>query len=109
MRSAALLLLLVTSLAQAQVYRWVDQNGTVHYSNTTPPAGVKAATLDIEAKPGAPAVQSAECYTLRCQGERLEERLARREALQANDYALRIAASLRPYRELDLRRYGSRF
>ena len=28
--------------ALAQVYRWVDEKGTVHYSNAKPPAGVKA-------------------------------------------------------------------
>ena len=40
--------------ALAQVYRWVDEKGTVHYSNAKPPAGVKARQVDVEAKAGDP-------------------------------------------------------
>ena len=64
----------------AQVYRWVDEKGTVHYSNATPPPGVKFTIIDRDAKAGPPSPDSTECYTVRCQGERLEQRLARREA-----------------------------
>jgi hypothetical protein len=80
---AALVLFLLAFAAHAQVYRWVDAKGTIHYSNTVPPAGVKADQLDIDLKPGSPSPDTAECYTVRCQGERMEERLARREALRA--------------------------
>ena len=53
MRAVVLLLLVLPPLAaSAQVYRWVDKAGTVHYSNETPPQGVKAATLPIDARPG---------------------------------------------------------
>jgi hypothetical protein len=108
MRAAAFLLLLVTSFAaQAQVYRWVDEKGTIQYSNAAPPPGVKATKLDIEAKPGAPAPDTAECYTVRCQGERMEERLARREALDAQDRAVRAATAPPQFRGLDFRRYIS--
>ena len=62
----------------AQVYRWVDEKGSVHYSNTTPPPGVKARVVDPDGKPGAPSADSMECYTVRCQGERLERRPRRR-------------------------------
>jgi len=34
----ALALLLLTTLASAQVYKWKDANGTVHYSQTPPPS-----------------------------------------------------------------------
>jgi len=93
--------------ALAQVYRWVDEKGTVHYSNARPPAGVKARQVDVEARPGDPSPDTKECYTVRCQGERLEQRLARREAAEARDYAERIANTPRPPRGLDFRAYTS--
>ena len=34
-------ILLSTSIAQAQLYRWVDENGRVRYSDTPPPASAK--------------------------------------------------------------------
>jgi hypothetical protein len=108
MRFAVLLLLFITSaLAQAQVYRWVDEKGTVHYSNALPPAGIKAVTVDIEAKPGAPSAESAECYTVRCQGERLEQRLARREEMEARFAAERAKITPKPPRGLEFSRYIS--
>src|SRR5947209_8814267 len=33
-----------TALAQSQVYRWVDKDGTVHFSDTPPPADARSAT-----------------------------------------------------------------
>jgi len=101
------LLMINATTADAQVYRWVDAKGTVHYSNSTPPKGVNATVIDVEAKPGAPSPESAECYTVRCQGERLEQRLARREQAEARDYAARIAATPKPPRGLDFRSYIS--
>jgi hypothetical protein len=86
-------LLLVATPAISQVYRWVDEKGTVHYSNATPPAGVKFTIIDKDAKAGPPSPDSAECYTVRCQGERLEQRLARREASEARYAAERAAAT----------------
>lgn len=35
-------LLVTTSAAQAAMYRWVDKNGAVHYTQTPPPADVKS-------------------------------------------------------------------
>jgi hypothetical protein len=107
-RLAALVFLFVAcSFAQAQVYRWVDEKGTVHYSNAAPPAGVKAVTVDIDAKPGAPPPESAQCYTVRCQGERLEQRLARREETEARLAAERAKLMPKPPRGLEFRRYIS--
>ena len=105
--SRALLLaaFLLAASAHAQVYRWVDAKGTVHYSNAPPPPGVKAAKLDIDAQPGAASPETGECYTVRCQGERMEERLRRRDEAEARAKAERIAAAPRPVRGLDFRRY----
>ncbi len=37
----AVALLLLTPLANAQVYKWTDASGTVHYSQDAPPQGTK--------------------------------------------------------------------
>jgi len=100
-------LLLVSLPAMGQVYRWVDEKGTVHYSNAPPPAGVKATVIDKEAKAGPPSPESRECYTVRCQGERMEQRLARREALETRLAAERAAVTPKPPRGLDFRAYIS--
>jgi len=100
-------LLFAAQQAAAQVYRWVDENGTVHYSQSAPPPGVKAKLLDIEVKEGPPSPDSKDCYTVRCQGERMEERIARREELDAKLAADRAAQAPRPVRGLDFRKYVS--
>ena len=100
-------LLLAATPVMAQVYRWVDEKGTVHYSNAAPPAGVKATVVDPDGKPGAPSAESGECYTVRCQGERLEQRLARREELETRLAAERAAAAPPRPKGLDFRQYIS--
>jgi len=107
MRALVWLFLLVVAPASAQVYRWVDDKGTVHYSNTTPPPGVKARVIDVEAKTGPPSPESLECNTVRCQGERMEQRLARREELEARYAAERAAVEPPRPRGLDFRKYVS--
>lgn len=97
----------LSSVAHAQVHRWVDAKGTVHYSDSPPPSGVQFTTLDIDAKPGPAAPDSAECYTVRCQGERMEARIAQREALDAKLTAERIARSPKPVHGLEFRKYIS--
>ena len=79
MRVVLLAALMLAGAAQAEVYRWVDAKGTVHYSNEKPPADVRATVVNIDAKTGPASADSLDCYTVRCQGERLEERLARLE------------------------------
>ena len=91
----------------AQVYRWIDQNGNVHYSNIKPPKNVPATVVDVDATPSPPPAESAECYTLRCQGERMEERQRRRDDAEARATAERIANSPKPVRGLEFRKYIS--
>jgi hypothetical protein len=100
-------MLVAAAPAAAQVYRWVDDRGRVHYSNDTPPPGVQASTVNINAQPGPPSADTAECHTLRCQGERMEQRMARREVLDAQLAAERAAVSPPPVRGLEFRRYVS--
>jgi hypothetical protein len=45
--AAVLLVSVVTNVANAQVYRWVDEEGVTHLSSQKPPPGVKAERLDI--------------------------------------------------------------
>ena len=106
-RFALLFLLFVTTPVVAQVYRWVDEKGTVHYSNSKPPAGLKATVVDPDAKAGPPSPESHECYTVRCQDERMEQRLARREELETRLAQERAAAAPPRPRGLDFRAYIS--
>lgn len=43
----AAVLLLVTASLQAQVYRWVDEEGNVQFSDTPPPGDQPAETVDL--------------------------------------------------------------
>src|ERR1700682_4699708 len=99
--------LLISFQSLGQVYRWTDAKGTVHYSNEAPPPGVKATTLNIEAKPGPPSPDTQDCYSVRCQGERMEQRLARREQADARLAAERLAATPPRPHGLDFRKYIS--
>ena len=108
MRLLALFFLLAAAgPAGAQIYRWTDAQGRVHFSNVTPPQGVKATVVDPYAKEGTPPTESKECYTIRCQGERMEERQRRREEQEAKAAAERTAAAAREPRGLDFRKYVS--
>lgn len=44
-RAALLLLLLTASVAQAQMYKWKDDKGVTHFSDTPPPATAKKAEV----------------------------------------------------------------
>lgn len=93
------------ALGHAQVYRWVDASGAVHYSNTAPPAGAQASIVDIPAEPGPPSPESAECHTLRCQAERADRRLEARDLLEARLAAERAALAREAVHGLEFRRY----
>lgn len=57
--SIALALLLVAPLACAQVYKWTDAHGTVHYSESPPPTGTKYSQVSISTGSSAPASDNA--------------------------------------------------
>lgn len=107
MRFLLILFSLWAAAAQAQVYRWVDKNGTVNYSSEAPPQGQASTQISIDAKPGAPSPDTQECYTVRCQGERMEERIARRDESDARAKAERIALAPPQPHGLDFRKYIS--
>jgi len=102
----AALALLVGS-AHAQIYRWTDADGRVNFSNKAPPQGVKSTIVDADARVGPPSVESTECYTIRCQGECMEERERRREADNARAAAERAALEPKRARGLEFRKYIS--
>jgi hypothetical protein len=102
----ALVLGCVTLDASAQqIYRWVDAKGTAHYSNSPPPPGVTAEVIGIKAESGEPSADTKECYTIRCQGERMEKRIAARQAEEARLAAERAAAEPPEPRGLEFRKY----
>jgi len=108
MRLLAILVLIAAATpAGAQIYRWTDAQGRVNFSNGTPPPGVKATVVDASAKEAPPAPESTECYTIRCQGERMEERQRRREEQDARAAAERAALTPKPPRGLEFRKYIS--
>ena len=108
MRVFAFFLLLCFSLgASAQIYRWTDANGRVNFSNTPPPQGVKSTVVDPDAREGPPAAESTDCYSIRCQGERMEERQRKRQSELERMNAERAAAAPARYRGLDFRKYIS--
>jgi hypothetical protein len=106
-RVIAVVQLFACGSAFSQVYRWKDSAGTVNYSNSPPPQGVDATKVDIDARPGAPSADTQECYTVRCQGERMEARIAQREAGEARAAAERAAAEPPRPRGLEFRKYIS--
>ena len=93
--------------AAAQIYRWMDVNGVVHYSNTTPPKGANATVVDPNSREAPPSVESTECYTVRCQGERMEERQRKRDESEARIAAQRTAAAPKQAKGLEFRKYIS--
>ncbi len=98
-------LVLLSAPAAAQIFRWTDQNGVVHYSNVKPPKSVAVTVIDDSSREAAPGPESAECYTIRCQGERLEQRQRLRDEAEARAQAERIANSPKPVHGLDFRNY----
>lgn len=60
--AAALLFAFVTTVLADQVYRWVDEQGHVHYSQSPPPGmATKAQTVQVTTKPADPdAVQRSQ-------------------------------------------------
>lgn len=101
------LLLAAVPVAAQQIYRWVDATGTTNYSQDPPPAGVKAVPVPIRAEEGPPAPDTQDCYTVRCQGERMEQRIARRQESEARAAAERAAAAPKAVHGLTFSKYIS--
>jgi Domain of unknown function (DUF4124) len=57
----ALVLLLLAPAVAAQVYKWTDPRGTVHYSETPPPQGTRFKRIDTNGmeQPASPAPAKA--------------------------------------------------
>lgn len=104
-----LFLAAITTAASAQIYRWTDAQGRTTFSNTPPPQGVNATLVDPTAKAGPPSPDTGDCYSIRCQGERLEERERKRQSEDARIRAERAALAPKSvsYRGLDFRSYIS--
>lgn len=104
-----LFLMAVTTSSSAQIYRWTDAQGRTTFSNTPPPQGVNAAVVDANAKAGPPSPDTGDCYTIRCQGERMEERERKRQREDERIRAERAALAPKSvsYRGLDFRSYIS--
>jgi hypothetical protein len=83
-----LTLLMGLSTAQAQVYKWVDENGHVHYSETKPESG-KAQTLGVKTTPPLAAAQPSSATVPTWQEQ--ERRLRQRQAEEAIDKASKPA------------------
>ena len=103
----SIILLALSATASAQIYRWTDAEGRTNFSNKPPPQGVKSTVVDPNAKEGPPAAESTECHTIRCQGERLEERERKRAAEQEKADSERSAAEAKRPRGMDFRKYLS--
>jgi len=74
--TSACALLVLSGPAAAQVYKWTDENGKVHYGDK--PQGAKAvttiATPAAGTQPaGAAAGSLDDCHTITCQGMRAEQ------------------------------------
>jgi len=59
----ALALLLLAPLAIAQVYKWTDASGTVHYSQDAPPQGTKYKQVTTTGTIEAPAASASTAST----------------------------------------------
>lgn len=61
---AAFSLVLFAVAAQAQLYRWTDENGTVHYTDTQPPANAKNVEKKGSAHAGAEGAAAQHSYAM---------------------------------------------
>ena len=99
MRGAiALAALLAAVAAHAQVYRWVDEQGRVHYGEV-PPAGAKASP--VEDKPAAPPGASKAAPDAAQQERDFQRRRKEREQQEAREREAAAKAKQQCERERD--------
>lgn len=84
-------LLFAASVDAQQIYKWKDERGITHYSESVPPnttAQIMDFTSTIDATPGTPAAQQpadravSGCQTYRCQFERMRDDRLKNEAAE---------------------------
>ena len=96
MKSIALLLVLATmpaAVSADDIYRWVDENGTVHFGDSVPPQYVKndrdvinERGVKVKTLPGEKTAEEREAERIKAAEE--NERLARIEAAKQRDEIL---------------------
>lgn len=89
-----LVLLAAAPGAFAQVYKWRDKAGVVHYGESPPP-GVRATPVDTEPF-GIESDGRKECHTIRCQGQKLDAERRRAEPAPEPPAAARLERSAAP-------------
>ncbi len=89
-RFLALLLALAVPIASAQVYKWVDEKGQVHYGEK-PPAGSKPSAVKPPAVSPNPPAQAQDFPSQELESRRRQIKRAEDEERQARDAANREA------------------
>jgi Domain of unknown function (DUF4124) len=105
-RIVLLSLVLLSLSAAAQMYKWVDEKGVSHYSETPPPDG-KAAKIELKPSTGNPPPVSAPDWKqkeldARQQRIQKEQKDQQREVQEQNQAAVRHNKCLEAQRRLDI-------
>lgn len=88
-------LVMSTCASAAEIYRWVGEDGVVHYSDEKPRDGTQATTLDVVESRAPDYDPLADPYSIRNQARRLSEtRTALEQARHEREQARRQAAQL---------------
>lgn len=97
----ALLLALTAPAASAQVYKWVDENGRVHYGEKPPPGSKSSAVKPPTPAPNTPAQpQNLQSQELDFRGRQMKKN--EDEARQTQDAANRAAVCSNAKERLEL-------
>ncbi|HEC05426.1 MAG TPA: DUF4124 domain-containing protein [Thiolapillus brandeum] len=90
--------LLLAGLAEAKVYKWVDESGKVVFSQTPPPENVPAEEVQVNAPPPATAPKEAEKETVdeKVKGNPALDPELRREYCEKGRKNLEILESAKP-------------
>ena len=90
----AAVLVAVAPAAAPQTYKWVDEDGITHYSQTRP-TDRKAEELSLGTRPRLEAAEGEDCSSLTCRAARLESERAnkQRAAQRRRDAAAKAAAA----------------
>ena len=104
-RAVLLSLILLPLAAAAQMYKWVDEKGVTHYSESPPPDG-KGAKVELKASgpatPAPPIDWKQKELDARQQRIQKEQRDENQNASEANAKAVRTNRCLQAQRELNI-------